>query len=52
MNSTELTTAELIEWLDGEAVVVDEDGKFCFSHGIYMNGICVECGTELDLSQT
>ena len=38
---------DLIERLDGEAVVVDEDGKFCFNHAIYLNDICVECGTEL-----
>ena len=47
----EILTAEqlnnLIEELDGEAVVVDAYGAICFAHNIYLNGHCLGCGKEL-----
>ena len=41
----------LIENLDGEAVVVDQYGSICFDHGIYMNGRCLQCGGEMHNQQ-
>jgi hypothetical protein len=38
----------LIEELDGEAVVVDAYGAICFAHNIYLNGHCLGCGKELN----
>ena len=34
----------LIEDLDGEAVVVDRYGSICFDHGIYLTAKCLQCG--------
>jgi len=40
---------DLMDLLDGEGIIVgnEEDWTVCFSHDIYVNGCCLECGYKL-----
>ena len=38
---------DLVDLLDGEAVIVSPEGDYCFSHQIFLNDKCMECGFPL-----